>query len=538
MKRKHLFLLAITTGIILSLAWPEIGSMNFLLFIGFIPLLFVEEHIYQEIQNGEKRKLLPYSYLAFLLFNALTTWWVWNASAFGGVAAIVCNALFMSIIFNLFHQVRLALGKIRGYFGLCVLWMGWEYVHLNWDLSWPWLTLGNGFATQYTWVQWYEYTGVFGGSLWILLVNILLFEAFKIYRTDAKKAFSSKAFLTGIAFIALPIIWSLVKYNNYQDQGSPIDVVVIQPNIDPYNEKFGSSSPQQVMKMTKLAEQKMDNMVDYVVAPETAIPQSFDEAKFKHTSEFNILKLLINKYPQSKVIIGASSYSIYEPGAQHSETARLARDQNFWYDFSNTAIQIDAGDSVQFYHKSKLVPGVEKMPFPWLFQHFQDLAFNLGGTTGSLAGQENREAFGNSEDSVRVAPIVCYESIYGDYVGDYINEGDANVFFIITNDGWWKDTPGYKQHMNYARLRAIEHRKSIARSANTGISCFIDQKGDASQETGWWVPAVIRQVIMVNNEKTFYTLYGDYFGRTSLVFGGFLLLYALSRRVKLNDLRR
>ncbi|MFM7768145.1 MAG: apolipoprotein N-acyltransferase, partial [Bacteroidota bacterium] len=84
-------------------------------------------------------------------------------------------------------------------------------------------------------------------------------------------------------------------------------------------------------------------------------------------------------------------------------------------------------------------------------------------------------------------------------------------------------TPGYRQHQAYARLRAIEFRRSIARSANTGISCFIDQRGNVHQATSWWVPTAIRQKINYNSELTFYARHGDFLGTLSL-FGAIISL--------------
>ena len=120
------------------------------------------------------------------------------------------------------------------------------------------------------------------------------------------------------------------------------------------------------------------------------------------------------------------------------------------------------------------------MPFPAIFGLLDDFAIDLGGTAGSLGMQAHPSVFRSGK--ITAAPVVCYESVYGDYVREYINQG-ANIICIMTNDGWWEDTPGYRQHCQYARLRAIEERRSIARSANTGISCFIDQRGEIHQAT-------------------------------------------------------
>jgi apolipoprotein N-acyltransferase len=97
----------------------------------------------------------------------------------------------------------------------------------------------------------------------------------------------------------------------------------------------------------------------------------------------------------------------------------------------------------------------------------------------------------------------------------------------MTNDGWWGDTPGYKQHLIYGRLRAIETRRSIARSANTGISCFINERGDILQPTAWWKACVIKASINDNSEKTFYSQRGDIIGRVCFYVSGIVLLFVI-----------
>jgi len=112
-------------------------------------------------------------------------------------------------------------------------------------------------------------------------------------------------------------------------------------------------------------------------------------------------------------------------------------------------------EGISYYHKSKLVPGVERMPFPTLFKPLESLAINLGGTMGSLGIQNERTVFYSHNKKARIAPVICYESAYSDFVSDYVENG-ANLIFIITNDGWWENTPGHRQHLAYSRLRAIE----------------------------------------------------------------------------------
>jgi apolipoprotein N-acyltransferase len=225
-------------------------------------------------------------------------------------------------------------------------------------------------------------------------------------------------------------------------------------------------------------------------------------------------------------VSGISTYYLFESKEKLSNTARALYDNQGYYDAYNSAIQVDNSPHLQLYHKSKLVQGVEMIPFASLMEPLKKLTIELGGTIGSLGSQLAPETFRSLDGNKKIAPVICYESIYGEYVVEYIRKG-AGLIFIMTNDGWWKDTPGYQQHLAYARLRAIETRRSIARSANTGISAFINQKGEIIKQTNWWEPAVLSGQLNTNEQLTFYVTYGDYLGRLGSFLGIGILLYAL-----------
>lgn len=157
-------------------------------------------------------------------------------------------------------------------------------------------------------------------------------------------------------------------------------------------------------------------------------------------------------------------------------------------------------------------------------------AIDLGGAMGSYAPQDEREVFVTS-DSVKIGAAICYESVYGDYYREYVLKG-AYVMSIITNDGWWGDTPGYHQHLSYASLRAIETRRSIARSANTGISALINQRGEIIEQTEWWQPAYINGSLNLNNKQTVFVKYGDIIGRVAKFLFFLFMLMAISRFIR------
>jgi apolipoprotein N-acyltransferase len=142
--------------------------------------------------------------------------------------------------------------------------------------------------------------------------------------------------------------------------------------------------------------------------------------------------------------------------------------------------------------------------------------------------QEERQVFRGVCDSAIIAPVICYESVFGEYVTEYVRKG-ANFIGVITNDSWWGKTPGYHQHWSFARIRAIETRRAVARSANTGISGFINQRGDELQKSAYLTPDCMRQKIKCNNKITFYVKYGDVLGKIAL---GLAIMIVLNLIVK------
>ena len=514
--RKSWFL-SIASALLLCLAWPTTGFAPLLL-IALLPLLFLEEKITNQKRKGQKVKLFKWSYLCFLIFNLLTTWWIYFASDWGMVMAVVCNSLFMATVFQLFHITRLKLGDKIGYLSLIFYWTAFEYLHLNWALSWTWLNFGNCFATLTHWIQWYEYTGILGGTVWVLLCNIILFQVLQ-----TTEHFSYHKLTAWMLIVFIPIgISKNIEWRYKEVKKHTKNVVLIQPNIDPYNEKFsGMSSQEQLAKMLRIASSMIDSTSDYVVFPETALPDGIWEHELSRHPHIQTIRAFMQPYPKLNLVTGLVSNQLYRSGEKHSATARKFTDEDAYYDSYNTGMQLDSSRKIQLHHKSKLVIGVETLPFTFL----NAIAIKLGGASGSLGTQVSPSVF-RSADSTGIAPVICYESIFGEYVTEYVKKG-AQAIFIITNDGWWHDTPGYHQHCAYASLRAIETRRDIARSANTGISCFVNQLGEIMQPTSWWVEDAIQQKINLNNRLTFYVLHGDFIGAISAV-AALLLLLLLS----------
>jgi apolipoprotein N-acyltransferase len=519
----YYLLLASLSAVLLTMAWQPIGWW-FLSFIGFLPLLYLYERAKQKSHNGW---FLFYTFLSLMLWNMGSTYWVANASLEGAIAAFVINSLLMSLPWVLMQRYQERVGEHRAQWILITGWIAMELLHLNWEISWPWLVLGNVFSTQPHAVQWYEYTGHMGGSLWIWWVNIHVFRYLRTIPSRSRVMNYSKALNLIFFQLFAPFLLSWYVMENYQPSERPMKVLVVQPNIDPYRDKFGGLSPvDQTKKMLDIATEKMDSNVRLVCFPETALVGGINEDQFGYEATTNLILSWMNQWPNTAVLTGADTYRFYEPGKK-SPTARLAED-NLYYDSYNTAMFWSGLQQVDFYHKSKLVPGVEKMPYPKLFGFLEKLAVNLGGTSGSLGSDPEAKVF-SLDKFVSVAPVICYESVYGEFVSTYVAKG-AQLICIITNDGWWGNTPGYRQHFDYARLRAIETRRYVARSANTGISGFIDDKGNIMSQTHWWNPDAQVATIQLNQVETFYVKYGDWLAKICAAWWLFQLIKLLWKR--------
>ncbi len=530
---KKNYLLALSSALLLWLAWPPIPYTAPLLWVAFVPLLLALEDVMRGNYLKKGKKIVLLGGLAGVVWNTASIYWVFNAmnavlptyaAAFVALIPFGLAALLMAIAFRLYYQLRKRRNIGLSLVGLVCFWIAYEYLHQTWDLAFPWMTLGNGFANTHQLVQWYEYTGVYGGTVWIWAINILVF----LTVLSVKDGFPTRhryRLLGALATVLLvPSAWSLYRYISYEEHENPSNVVVVQPNIDPYG-KFGPIPPgEQIENLVHLSESVAQPNTEFFIWPETAIAHSFgyEEDEFRQHPLFFRLQRFLYPYKNGNILSGIESYRTYD----RAETTTAREYDGVFYDHFNAAVFIENSAKLQFYHKSKLVPGVEQLPFGETIAFMKPLFKAFGGTTGGYGRQDEPSVF-YSQSGIGAASVICYESIWGDYVAKYIKQG-AQFIAVVTNDGWWGNTSGKDQHLAYAKLRAVETRRWVARSANTGISAFINQRGDVVQKTEWWVPAAIKQDINLNEEITFYVKAGDYFAYIgclgSLVFGILIVL--------------
>ena len=528
--------LSVLSGLILSLAWYVRGAA-IIIMLAFVPLFWLSDiSLKSGKRNAFGRGILLF-YPAFFVFNLITTYWIAYCTVPGAAAAIVANALLQTLTFSAWHACRKQVeNKVLQAVMLIAFWISFEYLHLNWDLTWPWLNLGNVFASMPGMVQWYSITGALGGTLWILICNFLVY-CDPLTNREQKKRPRKVGSIVTLAVLIVPMLISLLMYRlavQQIDETTPIEAVIVQQNTDPWVEEYSLTNTQEIQRILDVAQPYLNEKTQLIVTPESSVAHSIEMDVLRDSTfmqgdtryeGFALLDSVTERYPNLNFILGLSTIGVYNykvsPVAQEVMPGKYAE----WY---NTAGFYNKNGLVSHYHKSRLVPGVEKMPFPKVFAFLEDALIKLGGSNSSLGNDTMQRVFTYTVDGrpVHVGTAICYESIYGELVGKFVKNG-ANVLCVITNDSWWDDSPGHRQHFEMARLRAIETRRYVLRAANGGFSGVIDPLGRVLEKTNYDERTAIKTTVYARNGETFYVKHGDYLARIAFLLAFCGLIYAI-----------
>jgi len=515
-----------------------VPGMGWTALVGLVPLLCME-HI------ASVRRIRHFwwvHYLCFVLWNAVTTWWVAEATVGGAIFAIFANALQMSLVFGLFRWSKRRMGGVLPYLFLAAAWIAWEkyYVTVA-EISWPWLVLGNSFANTTGLVQWYSVTGHLGGSLWIWASNLAIFGLLLSIGQGSVSRWNGKARIAAFTGAALavfgPMLWSVCIPHKAAPEDK-VKVAIVQPNFDPYL-KFEALTQEEQDRVFFALLEKVDSVTSdgpcLVLSPET-FTDDFILEDYAVNPTFLRMQAWLKEHPQCNILFGASAYnrtySVSRPNIlayDLGETVVDGKRKHIWYTSHNSAIITDTTGRCQVFHKAKLVPATELTPYPKFFVPLENLlGGSLMGKCADQGGKARALDFNAGEKQFRLGCAICYESIYGEYCTGYVKDG-ASLLTVITNDAWWGNTPGYRQHFSFSRLRAIETRRTVVRCGNTGISAIIDPYGKVVMRGPWWEEAVLTGEAPLSREISFFVRYGDIVGRLSVFAFVLLLLAALFR---------
>jgi apolipoprotein N-acyltransferase len=478
------YFIALLSAALLCVAWLYIPV---LVFVALVPLLFLEDKLSKQKRQPD---LNLSTLLAFFSWNICTTSWISMVSMGGFLLIATTNAMLMSLVFALFSYTKKHLGNKRGYIALVVYWLCFEWLHEYWAIAWPWLHFGNVFAFNTSLIQWYSFTGVSGGSLWVLLCNIAAFKALKyMLLNESKKRLIPFAFL-----LFIPMLVSLLIDNIEYKSVDKKTAVLFQTDINPYSAISPDSTFLDLQQMLTDAPQ-----ADVYILPENAIPVLLNKDFLPFSEEFLLLQSFVKSGKTSKLICGLSTANKADIGIQ----------------LHNAALVINKDLTYELICKQHLVPGMEREIFPAISNFF------IGNINRSLTSGLPTDISENTQ-----AVLICYESVFGKPA---INFSSKNNTFIavITNDAWWGTSIGRKQHLHYARLRAIENGKYVLRAANGGVSAVINPKGEIDESYEKAESGLLTMQYTENHHETFFAKHGNILGRISLLFSPLFLLFAL-----------
>ena len=528
--------LSILTGLLLSLAWYVRGAA-IIIMLAFVPLFWLSDISLKEGKRNAFGRGILLFYPAFFVFNLITTYWIAYCTLPGAAAAVIANALLQTLVFAAWHACRKQVqNRILQAIMLIFFMVSFEYLHLNWDLTWPWLTLGNVFATMPAMVQWYSVTGTLGGTVWILLCNFLVYcePLTKKERERHPRKYGS---ILTLCCLVLPMLISVIMYEVVErkiDSSTPIEAVIVQQNTDPWEEEYRLTNEEEIQRVLEVAKPFINEKTNLVITPESAIAHTIEMKALKnHTflqgdtrfEGFALFDSVITLYPNLNFVLGLSTVSISD-----HKISPVSQECNpgVFMEFYNTAGFYNKNGLVSHYHKSRLVPGVEKMPFPKIFGFLEKALIKLGGSNSSLGNDTEQRTFAFEVDGkpLRIGTAICYESVYGELVAKFVRNG-ANVLAVITNDSWWDDSPGHRQHFDMAQLRAVETRRYVLRAANGGFSGVIDPTGRVLAKTDYGTRTAIQTIVGAQKGDTFYVKHGDYIARIAIPFTIIGVLYAV-----------
>ncbi|MCX7725644.1 MAG: apolipoprotein N-acyltransferase [Chitinispirillaceae bacterium] len=468
---------------------PLFSFFPFLSFISLIPLLFYS------LQKPLKKALLE-TYI-FSYFAALSqVFWLIYVKIEGVWILIIIGMFLLAGYVALFYLAAGMLFRFlynrskKGYIIIFpAIWIIIDYIRTLGELSFPWCFLGYSFTPITPLNQLASITGVWGLTYLIVLVNMLVWDLLvNIYRGNKIK---KNLQLIGLLVLSILIIsvYGIVKIlNNSEANQKEIKIALLQTSIDQLN--WGNKSLDTSFAVTEsLSYLAAKDTPDVIIGPESAL-LCFLARQFSYAQR--VSKLVDSlKIP---ILLGAVHWDVEK------------RDTGEVVNVYNTAFLIRPFQKEFIpYRKIKLVPFSEAMPFEGVFPILSRV--NLGEADFSK-GKENTIFIIN--DSIRIAPFICYEIIYPNFVRERLRQ-NVNLIAHITNDGWFGKTTGPYQHATMARMRAIENGVPLARCAITGISMLANNNGKIISNSSLYKRCLIKGNLPLSKANTFYSRYGDWF---------------------------
>lgn len=484
----NMMLRALLIGVLLSAAWPPVNLFP-LMWLG-LWLLLREVRVSDSISQAMVRVYLP-----LVVWNLGTTYWLLMATVAGGAAAILANAVVLAIPLGLaWPWLKKGAGGWVNALSAASVWILFEWLHTRWELAWPWLQLGNGLAAWPIMYQWIGLTGIFGLSFWV-------FTSVALIPVEYSQRTSWKPFAW---FTSVPLVLSVLLYFLWiPSPERSVPVTVVQPNYDSYLRMGGYAEPiTPLLGLFELTDSVRTDESKLILWPENSL---MDDIYDNFPRESQYLLEAAARDRDATFITGATYMEIFPVDTDVSLVRRFGNGVPF--KAYNSALAWPTNDTLRIYQKRHLVPIVETIPWLRFLEAIDVIGIDFPQMNSYHRGQE---VVNFNTGYGLVSTMICYDSVFPNWVRQTVREG-AIFVTVITNDGWWGNTSGHHQHFEFARLRAVETRRAVLRSANNGISGVIDANGNILTKTDYWLRTGFTYHTPVYTTTTPYTQYGDWF---------------------------
>ncbi|HJQ26023.1 MAG TPA: apolipoprotein N-acyltransferase [Blastocatellia bacterium] len=513
------------SALLLGLSYPSYPYVRLELFawVWMVPMLLALKPVTSFC------KFVRNVYLTMLMVFVCGMSWLVMANVLGGVLLFFIGSLVFTVPFIFFYLIRRALGWRIALWTAPLLWTSWDWLYQQTEGSFGWISIGLSQSNLNWMVQYADITGVWGITFWLTLFNVLVVMAFEEWRATKRIWVRRVALPLGL-MILLPLAYSAWVFTRAAQADKQITVLLVQPNIDPWQKMDDrAASLEKCIALTRHA--LATTKPDLIIWPETAIPYALP-----HDQELKKeLGPIIARW-STPLLTGTLDLRTY---AEDEARPPLLRDEQRDFDVFNAAtLLVPAADkhTVSFagevYHKQVLMPFLERVPFADRLPSLTRLAAHFGEVQNMGRGDLATSFSFNTGagQSVRVAAPICYEQLYPAKMAEFVR-GGAEMFALLTNEGWWSKTHGQYQLAAFTRLRSIETRRTIARCANTGLTCLIDPLGRTYEQAPWWEARTLTGTVRLSSETSLYVRYPDYFPKACLWLSLSLLMAALAAEI-------
>lgn len=474
---------SVIAGGLLALAYPpfNLGSLSFVV---VAVALWISGLSQTTLPSWREVAWRSWTFGAVFHFGTLYwTGWVSIPGMF------VMVAILGGYIMLVFLATRAAIARLgpAGIWTFPILWVAHEYLRTLGQLAFPWTNLSLSQVWALPLLQFAEFTGDLGISFLVVVINVCIFESWRLYSSRGWRI-AVRYTVIAVLLLAVPIGWGAWRMASIVSRSS-VRVAVLQGDIDSYVKWENNFVDQSMAVYETLSRAAAAQGAELIVWPETAAPM-YLRSDMKYLKEV----LDLSRELKTRMLVGTLEYDRVEGGG---------------YLRYNAAVQlVDGFYRKDFHAKLHLVPFGEWIPFSNYIQVLDKL--EVGGA--HFSALDKYVLFDHPKGPFAAA--ICYESVFPDIIRRFAKDG-ARFFVTITNDGWYGFSSGPPQHAAHAILRAIETRRPFARSANTGISCFIDRAGVTRQVTHQYVPdmRIFDLPIGDAHEQTFFVRYGMWLGQ-------------------------